>query len=217
MYICSFFDYCESNIYSLTAEELIGSYQKNINDVVSSVDAEYGSLQLSETQSQSVTGSEPVTQLEDVPAQLAAEAEKVAGKIKRAKERLKKNTTVNESDARKKRTAVRKCKASDSSSPRRSPRVIPVVGEGSTRESPRLLAKKDSSHPTKSKAAAPSTRSKAAAPSTRSKAAAPSTKSKAPAPSTKRKAPAPKVICRSFIELFSICKLHFSHCVSELT
>ena len=94
MYICSFFDYCESNIYSLTAEELIGSYQKNINDVVSSVDAEYDSLQLSETQSQSVTGSEPVTQLEDVPGQLAAEAEKMAGKIARAEERLKKNKTV---------------------------------------------------------------------------------------------------------------------------
>ena len=51
----------------LTAEELIGNYEKNITDVVSSVDAEYGSLQLSKTQSQSVTGSEPVTQLEDVP------------------------------------------------------------------------------------------------------------------------------------------------------
>ena len=127
----------------LTAEELIGNYEKNITDVVSSVDAEYGSLQLSETQSQSVTGSEPVTQLEDVPGQLAAEAEKVAGKIKRAEERLKNKPKVTESDAGKKRTAVRKRKASDSISPRRSPRVARVVGEDTTRESPRLLAKKD--------------------------------------------------------------------------
>ena len=70
------------------AEELIGSAEKNISDVVADVNVtfgggepdnlgqgnetpEIGSLQLSETQS--VDCREPVTQIEDVPAQLAAE------------------------------------------------------------------------------------------------------------------------------------------------
>ena len=59
--------------------------------------------------------------------------------------------------------------------------------------------------------------SKAAAGRTKRKAPAPSSNSKAPALPTKRKAAAPKVICRSYIELSSICHLHFSDCVCVFT
>ena len=71
----------------------------NISDVLTSVQVNYaaspndsgdnnevllGSLELSVTPSQSVDGKEPVTQEEDVPGQLLAEKEKVAGKITHA-------------------------------------------------------------------------------------------------------------------------------------
>ena len=76
----------------------------NISDVLTSVQENYGaspddggdnneallgSLELSVTPSQSVDGTEPVTQEEDVPGQLLAEKEKVAGKITRAFARRK--------------------------------------------------------------------------------------------------------------------------------
>lgn len=136
-----------------------------------------------------------MTQLEDVPAQLAAEEERVAGKIERAKDRRTKKLHDAQSDkdfeisvhAGKKRTAVRKQRASDSSSPRRSPRVKGVVGEGSNRESPRILAMKMASPP----------------------------KRKAPAPNTKK--PAPKVMHKTCNVLYIHSKLHFPHYVCVLT
>lgn len=57
-----------------------------------------GSLELSVTPSQSVDGKEPVTQEEDVPYQLLAEKEKVAGKIARAFVRRKGKTTLQGAD-----------------------------------------------------------------------------------------------------------------------
>ena len=50
-----------------------GMYSLNIDDVD-------GSLQLSVTQSQSVDGTEPVTQAEDVPMQLQLEDERIRKK-----------------------------------------------------------------------------------------------------------------------------------------
>jgi hypothetical protein len=79
-----------------SADDLIGSADKNILDVVESVEKEYGgashnggqqddsdigSLDLSETQSQSVDGTEPATQAEDVPSQLEAERLRIQSKI----------------------------------------------------------------------------------------------------------------------------------------
>jgi hypothetical protein len=82
---------------------------KDITDVLASVEETYGdgdrmsahdgseqgegdigSLELSLTPTQDVDGTEPVTQIEDVPAQLAAEEERVAQKIVRARERKSK-------------------------------------------------------------------------------------------------------------------------------
>jgi hypothetical protein len=53
-------------------------------------DGSIGSLELSLTPTQDVDGTEPVTHIEDVPFQLAAERERVAEKIERAKERRSK-------------------------------------------------------------------------------------------------------------------------------
>jgi hypothetical protein len=53
-------------------------------------EGDIGSLELSLTPTQDVDGTEPVTQIEDVPAQLAAEEERVAQKIMRARERKSK-------------------------------------------------------------------------------------------------------------------------------
>jgi len=86
-------------------KDLLGFADKDISDVVESVDKEYGgaphsggqqddsdlgSLDMSETQSQSVDGTEPVTQAEDVPAQLEAERLRLEAKLQAAKERKKK-------------------------------------------------------------------------------------------------------------------------------
>jgi hypothetical protein len=65
----------------------------NIYRVVASVQQEFGSddlLELSESQSQSVDGSEQVTQTQDVPFQLAAYDDHILAKIQRAKERRSK-------------------------------------------------------------------------------------------------------------------------------
>ena len=82
----------------------MGSADQRISDVLADVQATFGaaepfnlgqgddvpvigSLQLSETQSQSVDGTEPVTQIEDVPAQLAADALRRQKKVYEALER----------------------------------------------------------------------------------------------------------------------------------
>ena len=64
------------------APEDIADVVKDINDGMYSlnVDDVYGSLQLSVTQSQSVDGTEPVTQAEDVPMQLQLEDERIRKK-----------------------------------------------------------------------------------------------------------------------------------------
>lgn len=112
-------------------------------------------MQLSETPSQSVNGDEPVTQIEDVPAQLQAEKERKALKIKSALERKNKatsqvlaegsapdcgpNTSSPVVKVPKDRGHVMKVAQSKAGSPRRSPRVAaassPVVGR--TRQSSR--------------------------------------------------------------------------------
>jgi hypothetical protein len=84
---------------------MIASADTNIADVLTSVQEDFGksdepgdddmeeellgSLELSVSPSQSVDGTEPVTQLSDVPDQLAAEEKKVAEKKIRAYERRK--------------------------------------------------------------------------------------------------------------------------------
>lgn len=81
----------------LFAEELIGSADQKISDVVADVQATFGGAEpdnlgqgdetpdigslVSETQSQSVDFREPVTQPEDAPAQLAAESLRQKKKI----------------------------------------------------------------------------------------------------------------------------------------
>ena len=61
------------------AAEDIADVVKDINDGMYSlnVDDGDGSLQLSVTQSQSVDGTEPVTQVEDVPMQLQLKDERI--------------------------------------------------------------------------------------------------------------------------------------------
>jgi hypothetical protein len=65
----------------------------NIYRVVAFVQQDFGGddfLELSESQSQSVDGSEQVTQTQDVPFQLAAYEDHILAKIQRAKERRSK-------------------------------------------------------------------------------------------------------------------------------
>ena len=64
------------------APEDIADVVKDINDGMYSlnIDDGDGSLQLSVTQSQSVDGTEPVTQAEDVPMQLQLEDERIRKK-----------------------------------------------------------------------------------------------------------------------------------------
>jgi hypothetical protein len=95
----------------LNADLQTEATDKDITDVLASVEETYGdgdrmsaddgseqgegdigSLELSLTPTQDVDGTEPVTQIEDVPAQLAAEDERVAQKISRARERRRKAT-----------------------------------------------------------------------------------------------------------------------------
>ena len=86
--------------------EDIADVVKDINDGMYSlnVDDGDGSLQLSVTQSQSVDGTEPVTQAEDVPMQLQLEDERIRKKKyefqkRKELERRQKAACVPESDA----------------------------------------------------------------------------------------------------------------------
>jgi hypothetical protein len=91
---------------------------------------------------------EPVTQKEDVPAQLVAEKARIEEKIERAKERRRKalgddqavdrDPTSDSHVVHKERVAIWKQKCSDHVSPHRSPHV-PGTVEGGTRQSPRLI------------------------------------------------------------------------------
>ncbi|KAM0837260.1 hypothetical protein ACQ4PT_061788 [Festuca glaucescens] len=87
-----------------TLDDMVASVDNTVTDVLTSIKENFGasggddvdneddplsSSELSVTPSQSVDGTEPVTQLCDVPAQLIAEQEKVAGKKLRAYERRK--------------------------------------------------------------------------------------------------------------------------------
>ena len=67
---------------SHAAAEDIANVVKDINDGIYSLNFVNGngSLQLSVTQSQSVDGTEPVTQAEDVPMQLQLEDERIRKK-----------------------------------------------------------------------------------------------------------------------------------------
>ena len=87
------------------AAEDIADVVKDINDGMYSlnVDDVDGSLQLSVTQSQSVDGTEPVTQAEDVPMQLQLEDERIRKKKyefhkRKELERRQKAACVPESD-----------------------------------------------------------------------------------------------------------------------
>ena len=132
-------------------------------------DISAGSLELSETQSQPFDPLEPVTQPEDVPAQLAAEKQRKIRKIQRAAEQRKKGeaeiaaetlsaaagpdksvVSAPKRPAKKKksRLAVRKQKEVVVGTPQRSPRVhgTSVSSGGSKPDSPHVLASKKASH-----------------------------------------------------------------------
>jgi hypothetical protein len=144
---------------------MIGNADKNISDVIAAVQEDYasageefatdiGSLQLSETQSQSVDGTELVTQAADVPQQLRADKERRSKKIHDARVR-KEKSLKGESDGLlvpidgtaagsavplplKSRAAVRKVKHSEIVSPHRSPRVVASTVDVRPRQSPRV-------------------------------------------------------------------------------
>jgi hypothetical protein len=144
---------------------MIGNADKNISDVLASIQEDYasageefatdiGSLQLSETQSQSVDGTELVTQAADVPEQLRADKERRSKKIHDARIR-KEKSLQGKSDGllvpidgtaagsvvplpHKSRSAIRKVKQSEIVSPRRSPRIVASTVDVRPHQSPRV-------------------------------------------------------------------------------
>jgi hypothetical protein len=81
---------------------MIGNADKNISDVLDSIQEDYasageefatdiGSLQLSKSQSQSIDGTELVTEAADVPEQLRADKERRSKKIHDARVRKEKS------------------------------------------------------------------------------------------------------------------------------